>query len=37
MMFHERYVDVLDEMCGDIDCSYNNSLLSGNAYFFRAY
>lgn len=28
MMFHERYVDVLDEMCGDIDCSYNNSLLS---------
>ncbi len=28
MMFHERYADVLDEICGDIDCSYNNSLLS---------
>lgn len=28
MIFHERYADVLDEMCGDIDCSYNNSLLS---------
>lgn len=28
MMFHERYADVLDEMCGNIDCSYNDSLLS---------
>ena len=28
MMFHERYADVLDEMCGDIDCNYNNILLS---------
>lgn len=35
-MFHERYVDVLDEMCGDIDCSYNK-LIKRNVYFFRAY
>lgn len=27
MMFHERYADFLDEICGDIDCSYNDSLL----------
>ncbi len=28
MMFHERYADVLEQICGDIDCSYNDSLLS---------
>jgi hypothetical protein len=28
MLFHERYVNVLDEMCGGIDCKYNNNLLS---------
>lgn len=28
MIFHERYADVLDEICGDIDYSYNDSLLS---------
>lgn len=28
MMFHERYAYVLEQICGDTDCSYNNSLLS---------
>ncbi|HRR77623.1 MAG TPA: abortive infection family protein [Ruminococcus sp.] len=28
MMFHERYAYVLEQMCGDIDFSYNNCLLS---------
>lgn len=28
MMFHERYADMLEQICGDTDCSYNNSLLS---------
>lgn len=28
MMFHERYADVLEQICGAIDCSYNDSLLS---------
>jgi len=28
MMFHERYVNVLDEMCSETDCIYNNNLLS---------
>ena len=32
-MFHKRYDNILDELCGDIDCSYNDNLLDVMATF----